>query len=74
MRLPKELLDAIAVKEAKMIYEGFDNPEVCNDLRFLQVVRKFLKDNEVDTPPLEVEKLATKVVTEIPVFDEVENI
>lgn len=70
------LLDEIAQGEVQAIHEGLADPEMRKDPRFLDRVRKFLKDNDLIVSP------RTKGVTDIqqqierqhiPIFDDVKD-
>lgn len=70
------LLDEIAQGEVQAIREGLADPEMRKDPRFLDRVRKFLKDNDLIVSP------CTKGVADIqqqierqhiPIFDDVKD-
>lgn len=70
------LLDEIAQGEVEAIREGLADPEMRKDPRFLDRVRKFLKDNDLIVSP------RTKGITDIqrqiekqhiPIFDDVKD-
>ncbi len=70
------LLDEIAQGEVQAIREGLADPEMRKDPRFLDRVRKFLKDNDLIVSP------RTKGVADIqqqierqhiPIFDDVKD-
>ena len=68
MQIPQELLDRIAELEVQALIEGLEDPEMRINPSFLEKVRKFLKENKLETTP----KLVVAVqqeTKEIPIFD-----
>ena len=49
VKLPQEVIDALAKGEADALREGLENPELRTNPAFLAKVRQFLKDNNVIT-------------------------
>ena len=49
IKLPQELIDALAQQEANALIEGLHNPEMRKNPAFLAKVRQFLKDNNFVT-------------------------
>ena len=45
VKLPQELIDALAQGEAAALLEGLENPEQRKNPAFLAKIRQFLKDN-----------------------------
>lgn len=73
MEINQELLDRIAELEVDALLEGLNDPEVRTNPSFLEKVRRFLKDNKLQTTP-ELSVAVVKETHEIPVFDPVELI
>ncbi len=46
IKLPQELIDALAQQEANALIEGLHDPEMRKNPAFLAKVRQFLKDND----------------------------
>ena len=70
VKIDTDLLDQIAELEVLAILEGLQNPEMRRNPAFLDKVRKFMKDNHLQTTPetpgvSNVQKEAIK----LPVFD-----
>lgn len=49
IKLPQELIDALAQQEANALLEGLNDPEMRRNPAFLAKVRQFLKDNDFIT-------------------------
>lgn len=49
VKLPQEVIDALAKGEADALREGLENPELRTNPAFLAKVRQFLKDNNFIT-------------------------
>ena len=49
IKLPQELIDALAQQEANALLEGLNDEEMRRNPAFLAKVRQFLKDNEFVT-------------------------
>lgn len=70
------LLDEIAQGEVSAIREGLADPEMRKDPRFLDRVRKFLKDNDLIVSPrtkgiVDIQRQIEK--QHIPIFDDVKD-
>lgn len=68
MNIKPEILDQLAELEVNALLEGLQDPEVRRNPSFLEKVRRFLRDNKLETTP----ELAIEVkqeTHEIPVFD-----
>ena len=68
MKINQELLDKIAEMEVKALIDGLQDEELRRTPTFLEKVRRFLKDNKLDTTP-ELAIEVKKETHEIPVFD-----
>ena len=69
----REIIDSIAELEAKALLDGLKDWELRKNPAFLEKVRKFLKDNKLETTDNLVTIVAkAEVGKEIPIFDEVE--
>lgn len=68
--IPQELLDQIAKGEVDALLEGLNDPEVRNKPSFLSAVRKFLKDNQLETTE-ETAKPIMKITKELPIFTDI---
>lgn len=73
MQINQEQLDLIAQLEVDALIEGLQDEELRKTPAFLEKVRKFLKDNRLETTP-ELSVAIVKETTEIPVFDPQEMI
>lgn len=49
IKLPQELIDALAQQEANALIEGLNDTEMRRNPAFLAKVRQFLKDNDFIT-------------------------
>lgn len=49
VKLPQEIVDALAQGEADALMEGLSDPEIRKNPAFLAKVRQFLKDNNFVT-------------------------
>jgi hypothetical protein len=72
-KIDEKLLDELAQEEVKALVEGMQDPELRHNPRFLEKVRKYLKDNELlvtpETPG--VSKLQEEIEKEpIPEFND----
>lgn len=72
-KIDEKLLDELAQEEVKALVEGMKDPELRHNPRFLEKVRKYLKDNELlvtpETPG--VSKLQKEIEKEpIPEFND----
>lgn len=69
MVIDEKLLDRIAMGEVNALLAGLEDPEMCKNPSFLDKVRKFLKDNNLQTTPETpgVSKIQ-KATEEIPTF------
>lgn len=68
MKINQELLDRIAEMEVEALIDGLQDEELRRTPTFLEKVRRFLRDNKLETTP----ELAIEVkreTHEIPVFD-----
>jgi hypothetical protein len=68
MKINQELLDKIAEMEVEALIDGLQDEELRRTPTFLEKVRRFLRDNKLETTP----ELAIEVkreTHEIPVFD-----
>ena len=68
MQINQEQLDLIAQLEVDALIEGLQEEELRKTPAFLEKVRKFLKDNRLETTP-ELSVAIVKETTELPVFD-----
>ena len=70
VKVNQELLDAIAINEVKALLDGIKDPDLRRNPAFLEKVRKFLKENNLQTTPetTGIQELK-KVTEEIPEFD-----
>ena len=68
MQIPQELLDRIAELEVQALIEGLEDPEMRINPSFLEKVRKFLKENKLETTPQLVVAVQQET-KEIPIFD-----
>lgn len=76
-KIDSSLIDQIAQLEVDALLEGLSDPELRKNPAFLDKVRKFLKENNLETTPETpgVEQLIKKQTTvDIPIFDEVKHI
>lgn len=77
MKMPKidaTLVDQIAQLEVDALLEGLNDPEMRRNPAFLDKVRKFLKENQLQTTPETpgvAELMKKQQTTEIPIFKEV---
>lgn len=77
MKMPKidaTLVDQIAQLEVDALLEGLNDPELRRNPAFLDKVRKFLKENQLQTTPETpgvTELMKKQKTTEIPIFEEV---
>lgn len=70
-KIPEEILDLMAELEVKALIEGLKDEELKRSPAFLEKVRKFLKDNRLDTAPGTSMKLVqAEEIKEIPIFDD----
>ena len=49
IKLPQEIIDALAQQEANALLEGLQSPRMRRNPAFLAKVRQFLKDNDFTT-------------------------
>ena len=49
IKMPKEIIDAMAQAEADALLEGLNDKDMRNNPAFLSKVRQFLKDNDFVT-------------------------
>lgn len=68
MRINQELLDQIGELEVNALIEGLNDPVLRKSPAFLDKVRRFLRDNRLDTTPNLV-TIVQQETKEIPVFD-----
>lgn len=68
MRINQELLDKIGELEVNALIEGLNDPVLRQSPAFLDKVRRFLRDNRLDTTPNLV-TIVQQETKEIPVFD-----
>lgn len=68
MKIDQEQLDLIAQLEVEALIEGLKDEDLRKTPAFLEKVRKFLKDNKLETTP-ELSVAIVKETTELPVFD-----
>ena len=67
------LVDQIAQLEVDALLEGLNDPELRRNPAFLDKVRKFLKENQLQTTPETpgvAELMKKQKTTEIPIFEE----
>ena len=75
VKVDPELLNELAELELQALLEGLQDPELRRNPSFLEKVRKFMKDNRLETTPdtpgvQQLQKAAEK----LPVFDNEVNI
>ena len=76
MKMPKinsALVDQIAQLEVDALLEGLNDPELKRNPAFLDKVRRFLKENQLQTTPETpgvAELMKRQQTTEIPIFKE----
>lgn len=68
MEINQELLDQIAELEVEALIDGLHDPELRRTPTFLEKVRRFLRDNKLETTP-ELAIAVKQETHEIPVFD-----
>ena len=68
MNIKPEILDQLAELEVEALLEGLQEPEVRRNPSFLEKVRRFLRDNKLETTP-ELAIAVKQAPHEIPVFD-----
>lgn len=68
MNIKPEILDQLAELEVNALLEGLQDPEVRRNPSFLEKVRRFLRDNKLETTP-ELAIVVKQETHEIPVFD-----
>jgi hypothetical protein len=68
MEINQELLDQIAELEVEALIDGLHDPELRRTPTFLEKVRRFLRDNKLETTP-ELAVAVKQETHEIPVFD-----
>ena len=68
MEINQELLDKIAELEVEALIDGLHDPELRRTPTFLEKVRRFLRDNKLETTP-ELAVAVEQETHEIPVFD-----
>lgn len=68
MNIKPEILDQLAELEVNALLEGLQDPEVRRNPSFLEKVRRFLRDNKLETTP-ELAIAVKQETHEIPVFD-----
>lgn len=68
MEINQELLDKIAELEVEALIDGLHDPELRRTPTFLEKVRRFLRDNKLETTP-ELAVVVKQETHEIPVFD-----
>ena len=66
----REIIDNIAELEAKALLDGLNDWELRKNPAFLEKVRKFLKDNKLETTDNLVTIVAKANEKEIPIFDD----
>lgn len=67
--IAQEIIDRIAEGEVKALEEGLQDPEIRTKPAFLAAVRKFLKENNLETTA-ETAKPIMKLTKELPVFED----
>lgn len=69
MIIDEKLLDQIAIGEVNALLEGLEDPELRKNPAFLDKVRKFLKENNLQTTPETpgINRIQ-KATEEIPIF------
>lgn len=76
MKMPKinsALVDQIAQLEVDALLEGLNDPELRRNPAFLDKVRRFLKENQLQTTPETpgvAELMKRQQTTDIPIFKE----
>lgn len=68
MEINQELLDKIAELEVEALIDGLHDPELRRTPTFLEKVRRFLRDNKLETTS-ELAVAVKQETHEIPVFD-----
>lgn len=68
MEINQELLDQIAELEVEALIDGLHDPELRRTPTFLEKVRRFLRDNKLETTP-ELAVAVKQETHEIPMFD-----
>lgn len=68
MEINQELLDQIAELEVEALIDGLHDPELRRTPTFLEKVRRFLRDNKLETTS-ELAVAVKQETHEIPVFD-----
>lgn len=71
MKIDLEKLNQIANGEIDALIEGLEDPDTRNKPQFLAAVRKFLKDNQLETQPEEAAPIM-KITKDLPVFNDVD--
>lgn len=67
IKLPQELIDALAKGEAEALLEGLNDPEQRSNPAFLAKIRQFLKDNNfVSTTEIEGVRTIIQDISNIP--------
>lgn len=67
--ISQEIINRIAEGEVKALEEGLQDPEIRTKPAFLAAVRKFLKENNLETTA-ETAKPIMKLTKELPVFED----
>lgn len=67
--ISQEIIDRIAEGEVKALEEGLQDPGIRAKPAFLAAVRKFLKENNLETTA-ETAKPIMKLTKELPVFED----
>lgn len=72
MQIKQEILDELAELEVEALLDGLHDEELRRTPAFLEKVRKFLKDNQLQTTPELVVAIPKEEIKEIPIFDDVD--
>lgn len=74
MKVDQKTLDLVAKLEVEALLEGLQNEELRKNPSFLEKVRKFLKDNRLQTTPeTPGVQQVQQTMEEIPIFEDLEE-
>ncbi len=71
MKIDLEKLNLIADGEVEALIEGLNDPDTRNKPAFLAAVRKFLKENQLETQPEQAAPIM-KITKDLPIFEDSE--